>query len=70
MHCGAQIRTMKASYMNDAGDIAIIRPLCYVRESMTREFSYSAGLPVCMQRQSKVTAAGYSSSCPVGVCVS
>jgi hypothetical protein len=38
---------MKASYMNDAGDIAIIRPLCYVRESMTREFSYSAGLPVC-----------------------
>lgn len=39
---------MKANYLNDAGDISIIRPLCYVRESMTREFSYSAGLPVCV----------------------
>ena len=41
-----QMRTMKANYKNDAGDIDIIRPLCYVRESQTREFSYTAGLPV------------------------
>ena len=37
---------MKANYMNDDGDIRIIRPMVYVRESQTKEFSYAAKLPV------------------------
>lgn len=41
-----QLRTMKAHYLNDDEDIRIIRPLVRVRESQTREFSESAGLPV------------------------
>ena len=32
--------------MNDDGDIRIIRPMVYVRESQTKEFSYAAKLPV------------------------
>jgi tRNA 2-thiocytidine biosynthesis protein TtcA len=43
---GGQLRTMKAHYRNDAGDLRIIRPLVYVRERQTREFASSAGLPV------------------------
>ncbi len=43
---GGQLRTMKAHYLNDAGDIRIIRPLVYVRERQTREFALQAGLPI------------------------
>ena len=43
---GGQLRTMKASYINDDGDIRIIRPLIYVRERQTRDFASEAGLPV------------------------
>jgi tRNA(Ile)-lysidine synthase TilS/MesJ len=43
---GGQLRTMKAHYLNDAGDIRIIRPLVYVRERQTREFALKAGLPI------------------------
>ncbi len=43
---GGQLRTMKAHYLNDAGDIRIIRPLVYVRERQTREFASQAGLPI------------------------
>ena len=43
---GGQLRTMKAHYLNDAGDIRIIRPLVYVRERQTREFALEAGLPI------------------------
>jgi tRNA 2-thiocytidine biosynthesis protein TtcA len=43
---GGQLRTMKAHYRNDAGDLRIIRPLAYVRERQTREFARAAGLPV------------------------
>jgi len=43
---GGQLRTMKACYQNDAGDVRVIRPLVYVRESQTAEFAESAGLPV------------------------
>lgn len=43
---GGQLRTMKAHYTNDAGDLRIIRPLVYVRERQTREFARSAELPV------------------------
>lgn len=41
-----QLRTMKAHYVNDSGDIRIIRPLVRVRENQTRDFAVSAGLPV------------------------
>lgn len=43
---GGQLRTMKARYQNDAGDVRVIRPLVYVRERQTAEFAQTAGLPV------------------------
>ena len=43
---GGQLRTMKALYVNDAGDIRIIRPLAYCRERQTADFASRAGLPV------------------------
>lgn len=43
---GGQLRTMKAHYLNDAGDIRIIRPLVYVRERQTADFAVTAELPV------------------------
>jgi len=43
---GGQLRTMKASYQNDAGDIRVIRPLVYAREHQTAAFAETAGLPV------------------------
>jgi tRNA 2-thiocytidine biosynthesis protein TtcA len=41
-----RLETMKAHYVNDAGDIRIIRPLVYARESQTGAFAIEAGLPV------------------------
>lgn len=43
---GGQLRTMKAHYRNDAGDLRIIRPLAYCRERQTAAFARTAGLPV------------------------
>lgn len=43
---GGQLRTMKAHYQNDDGDIRIIRPLVYVRENQTADFARQARLPV------------------------
>jgi tRNA 2-thiocytidine biosynthesis protein TtcA len=43
---GGQLRTMKACYTNRDGDIRIIRPLLYVRETMTAAFAREANLPV------------------------
>jgi tRNA 2-thiocytidine biosynthesis protein TtcA len=43
---GGQLRTMKAHYLNDAGDIRIIRPLAYCREAQTAAFAAAADLPV------------------------
>lgn len=43
---GGQLRTMKAHYRNDAGDLRIIRPLVYVRERQTAAFAAAADLPV------------------------
>ncbi len=43
---GGQVRTMKAHYLNDRGDIRIIRPLVYCRETQTGSFAREAGLPV------------------------
>jgi tRNA(Ile)-lysidine synthase TilS/MesJ len=46
MFHGGQLRTMKAHYRNDAGDVRIIRPLVYCRERQTRDYAFAAALPV------------------------
>lgn len=43
---GGRLHTMKAHYLNDAGDIRIIRPLVYVRERQTAAFAQNVALPV------------------------
>lgn len=43
-----QLQTMKANYLNDAGDVRVIRPLIYVRERQTRDFAQVAKLPVVL----------------------
>ena len=43
---GGQLRTMKAHYKNDNGELRIIRPLVYARERQTAAFSIEAELPV------------------------
>ena len=43
---GGQLRTMKAHYRNDDGDLRVIRPLVYVRERQTADFAREAALPV------------------------
>lgn len=43
---GGQLRTMKANYTNQDGDTRIIRPMIYVRERQTIEFSQEVALPV------------------------
>ena len=43
---GGQLRTMKAHYRIDAGDLRVIRPLVYARERQTGAFADTAGLPV------------------------
>jgi len=41
-----QLRSMKAHYRIDAGDLRVIRPLVYVRERQTRDFARHHSLPV------------------------
>jgi len=43
---GGKLNTMKAHYINDAGDLRIIRPLIYARETLTRSFAHNHQLPV------------------------
>jgi len=43
---GGTLRTMKAHYLIEAGDLRVIRPLVYVRERQTRDYSARAALPV------------------------
>ncbi len=43
---GGKLNTMKLHYLNDAGDVRIIRPLALVRERQLRDFAASAALPV------------------------
>jgi selenocysteine lyase/cysteine desulfurase/tRNA(Ile)-lysidine synthase TilS/MesJ len=45
LHNG-QVRTLKANYGIEAGDVKVIRPLVYVREVETRNFSVSVHLPI------------------------
>ena len=43
---GGRLKTMKAHYRIDAGDLRLIRPLVYVRERQTRAYAVASGLPV------------------------
>jgi len=43
-----RLQTMKASYLNDAGDIRIIRPLVYAREKQMTDFANRAQLPMIL----------------------
>ncbi len=45
MHNGF-LRTMKAHYEINAGDLSVIRPMVYCRESLMTEFAKDANLPV------------------------
>lgn len=45
MHNGF-LRTMKAHYKINAGDISVIRPMVYCRESLMTDFAKAANLPV------------------------
>ena len=40
------LRTMKAAYTNDAGDVRIIRPLVFARERLTRAYAAARALPI------------------------
>jgi tRNA(Ile)-lysidine synthase TilS/MesJ len=37
---------MKANYQIEAGDVRVIRPFIYVRETTTRDFSQQSKLPI------------------------
>ncbi len=43
---GGKLRTMRAAYLNDDGDIRVIRPLIYARERQTAAFAQRAVLPL------------------------
>lgn len=49
MFFGGKLRTMSPHYLNDAGDLRIIRPFVYARERQTRAFAADAGLPVIFE---------------------
>lgn len=44
------LRTMKAHYVCDEGDLRIIRPLVYARERLTREFATACALPIINEK--------------------
>jgi tRNA 2-thiocytidine biosynthesis protein TtcA len=46
---GGQLRTMKAHYRIDAGDLRVIRPLVYARERQLADFAAHAELPVIFE---------------------
>jgi tRNA 2-thiocytidine biosynthesis protein TtcA len=54
---GGKLRTMRAHYRIEAGDLRVVRPLVYVRERQLAEFARAAGLavihdncPACFRR--------------------
>ncbi len=46
---GGKLKTMKAHYRIDAGDLRVIRPLVHARERQTADFAKAAALPVIME---------------------
>jgi tRNA 2-thiocytidine biosynthesis protein TtcA len=45
---GGSLKTMKAHYVIDAGDLRVIRPFAYVRERQTADFARRAGFPLAV----------------------
>lgn len=43
------LRTMKANYVIDQGDLRVIRPLVYCREKLFKEFVLNTNLPVIQE---------------------
>ncbi|VAW99705.1 tRNA(Cytosine32)-2-thiocytidine synthetase, partial [hydrothermal vent metagenome] len=43
---GGQLRTMKANYTNQDGDVRVIRPMVYVRERQSRDYAHESNLPI------------------------
>ncbi len=43
------LRTMKANYVIDQGDLKVIRPLVYCREKLFKEFVLDTNLPVIQE---------------------
>lgn len=61
---------MKSHYCIDKGDVRVIRPLCYVREASTRDFSQSSSFPIinencpaCFEEPKVVTRLLYIFAC-------
>jgi len=46
---GGTLNTMKAHYVNDEGDLRVIRPLVYAREKAIVNFAKEKGLPVIFE---------------------
>ena len=46
---GGTLKTMKAHYVNDEGDLRVIRPLVYAREKAIAEFAKAQELPVIVE---------------------
>jgi len=46
---GGKLKTMKAHYVNDDGDLRVIRPLVYARERVIAAFAKNQDLPVIME---------------------
>jgi tRNA 2-thiocytidine biosynthesis protein TtcA len=45
---GGSLKTMKAHYVIDAGDLRVIRPLIYARERQTADYARRAGFPLAL----------------------
>jgi tRNA 2-thiocytidine biosynthesis protein TtcA len=43
---GGKLRTMRPNYLNDAGDVRVIRPFAYVRERQAAAFAKASGVPI------------------------
>lgn len=43
------LRTMKANYVIDQGDLRVIRPLVYCREKLFKEFVLNSNIPVIQE---------------------
>jgi len=46
---GGRLKTMKAHYVINDGDLRVIRPMVYVRESQTAEFARDSKLPLIFE---------------------
>ena len=47
-HSG-RLRTMKANYLIDKGDLKVIRPLIYCRESLFKQLAITLNLPIIIE---------------------